>query len=287
MPRMRPPLHLSPASREREQVAAPAGPPRANGEIRASFAAHGSRTRVARLYETGGLRLRFPKSGNICEAVIVNTAGGIVGGDRARLSFEAGHGAQVALTTQSAEKIYRTDGPPAHVETALTLEAGATLEWLPQETILFDRAGFARTLDVDMADDARLLLCESVVFGRLAMGEACASGAFRDRWRVRRDGKLVFAEDVRLEAPAALLDRPAIGAGARAQATLLFVAPEAESRLDDCRAALANAACDAGASAFAGLLVARLVSPSPDVLRATILTLISRLVGRAAPRVWQ
>lgn len=282
----RPPLQLSPASRERGSQTSPT-PPRARGEIRADFAAHGDRTRIGRLYETGGLRLRFPKAREVCEGVIVNTAGGVVGGDRAHLSFNAATGSRVVLTTQSAEKIYRTDGPPARIETSLTLEEGASLDWLPQETILFDHATLGRALDVDMAPDARLVACESVVFGRLAMGELCASGGFRDRWRVRRGGELIFAEDTRLDNPAALLDRPAIGAGARALATLLFVAPDAPARLDDCRAALADAGCESGVSALDGFLVARLLSPSPENLRAAIVALFSRLLGRATPRVWQ
>lgn len=262
--------------------------PRASGEIRASFAAHGGRTCVANLYETGGLRLRFPKAQDMCEAVMVNTAGGIVGGDRARLTFEAGEGAHVALTSQSAEKIYRSDGPQAQIEVALRLAAGARLEWWPQEAILFDRAAFRRSLDVDMAGDARLVVCESVVFGRLAMGEQCRQGAFRDRWRIRRGGKLVFAEDMRLEgAPADLLDRPAIGAGARALATLLVVAPDAAGWLEACRSAPVDPACELSASAFDGILVVRLATPSPDLLRAAILDLHARLLGRAAPRVWR
>lgn len=262
-------------------------PPRAAGIIRAAFAAHGARTRVASLYETGGLRLRFPKAQDMCEAVMVNTAGGVVGGDHARLAFEAGEGAHVALTSQSAEKIYRSDGAQARVDVSLRLAAGAALEWLPQEAILFDRASFARTLDVDMAADAQLTVCESVVFGRLAMGERCAVGAFRDRWRIRRAEKLVFAEDVRLDPPAALLDRPALGGGARALATFLQVAPDAEARLDACRAVADESACEMGASAFDGILVARMASPSPEILRATIVNLFSRLLGRATPRVWR
>lgn len=262
-------------------------PPRARGEIRADFVAHGTTTRVGRLYETGGLRLRFPKARETCEGVIVNTGGGVVGGDHARLSFSAGARARVALTTQSAEKIYRTDGPAAHVETALTLEAGAELDWLPQETILFDQARLVRSLDVDMAVDARLVACESIVFGRQAMGESCEAGDFRDRWRIHRAGKLIFAEDTRLDGPAALLARPALGGGARALATLLFVAPDAPARLEDCRAALDGAPCESGVSALDGFLVARLVSPSPENLRLAILYLFSRLLGRAAPRVWQ
>ncbi|MDE2365038.1 MAG: urease accessory protein UreD, partial [Hyphomicrobiales bacterium] len=254
---------------------------------RASFAAHGPRTRIAQLYETGGLRLRFPKAQDVCEAVAVNTAGGIVGGDRARLSFEAGAGAKVVLTTQSAEKIYRSDGAQARMDVVLRLGAGASLDWLPQEAILFDRADFSRRLEVDVAADARLTICESVVFGRLAMGEQCLNGRFRDCWRVRRAGRLVFAEDVAIEKPLALLDRPALGGGARALATLLHVAPDAQARLEDCRAALAETECAAGASAFDGILVARLASPSPDVLRAAILALFSRLLRRSPPRVWR
>ena len=182
-----PPLPPSPALRERGST-----PPRASGEIRASFDAHGSRTRIGRLYETGGLRLRFPKSADMCEAVVVNTAGGIVGGDSARLAFEAGAGAHVALTTQSAEKIYRSDGAQARMDVSLTLRENSTLDWLPQEAILFDQAFFTRNLRVDMAASAQLMLCESVVFGRLAMGEQCRRGAFGDRWRIFHGGKLIF-----------------------------------------------------------------------------------------------
>ena len=109
---------------------------------------------------------------------MVNTAGGIVGGDSARLTFEAGEGAHVALTSQSAEKIYRSDGARARMDVSLRLAAGARLEWLPQEAILFDRAAFTRSLAVNMAADARLVLCESVVFGRLAMGEQCREGYY-------------------------------------------------------------------------------------------------------------
>ncbi len=261
--------------------------PRARGEIRADFVAHAGHTRVGRLYETGGLRLRFPKARETCEGVIVNTAGGIVGGDHARLSLSAAANASVVLTTQSAEKIYRTDGPPAQIETALRLETGARLEWLPQETILFDHANLVRSLEVDMAADARLIACESVVFGRQAMGESCDNGDFRDRWRIRRGDKLIFAEDTRLEGPAALLARPALGHGARALATLVCVAPDAPAQIDACRAALDGMACESGVSALDGFLVARLVSPSPENLRLAILSLFSCLLGRAAPRVWQ
>ena len=176
---------------------------RARGELRARFVATAGRTATARLYQAGGLRLRCPKVGPglnpDCEAVTINTAGGMVGGDRASLDFEVVAGAAVTITSQSAEKIYRSTGTPTVVETRLRLGAAATLEWLPQETILFDRADFRRRLDVDMARDATLLMVEAVVFGRFAMGEVVRTGVLHDRWRIRRDDTLVFAEQIALE----------------------------------------------------------------------------------------
>lgn len=265
---------------------------RARGVIRAGFTRTGARTAAARLYATGGLRLRCPTVGPgltpDCEAVIINTAGGMVGGDHASIAIEAAAGAGVTLTTQSAEKIYRSTGAPTLVGTTLRLGPEALLEWLPQETILYDRAVFHRSLEVDMAGDATLLLVESLVFGRLAMGETFGSGAVRDRWRVRRDGALLFAEELHIAGDAAgLMARPALGGGARAAATLLLVAPDAEARLSVAREALATTPCPGGASAWNGLLLARLLSPSPALMRAAIIVLLAGLRGRAAPRVWQ
>ena len=279
-------------SDNRRAVEALPPPNSARGELRATFKRVGARTRLDQAYEAGGLRLRFPNvaagSTPDCEAVCINTGGGMVGGDSARLDFTCGVGAAATLTTQSAEKIYRAEAHPTTVDVTLTLGENAHMEWLPQETILFDRVGLERRLTVDMAGSATLLMLESLVFGRLAMGETVRSGALRDRWRIRRDGRLVFAEDLRLEGEiAALLDRPALGGGARMLATLLLVAPDAEARLESVRATLAEAPAEAGSSAWNGMLSVRLSSPSPERVRATIVALLTQLRGRAAPRVWQ
>jgi urease accessory protein len=262
---------------------------RAHGEIRARFERFGTRTHIARLYETGGLRLCHPRATQGCEGVILNTAGGMAGGDRAHFSFEAGPGADVTLTTQAAEKIYRTEKSPAELSVSLTLEPSARLEWLPQKTILFDQARLTRRLDAEMAADASLLLLEANVFGRLARGETSIHGGLHESWRVRRAGKLVFAEEMRLEgALGAILDRKVVGHGARATALLLLVAPDAEQRLEAFRAALEGFGdkLDHGASAWNKMLVARLASASPDLLRAAILKGLALLRGREAPRVW-
>jgi urease accessory protein len=261
---------------------------RARAQIRASFAAEGGRTRIAGLFETGGWRLRHPNPHQGCEAVILNTGGGLASGDRIDIAFTALAQADVTLTTQAAEKVYR-GVTAAELTVEIHLREGARLEYLPQETILFEGARLRRRLEVDMAADATGLFAEIAVFGRLARGETSTRGSLHDSWRVRRAGRLVFAEETRLESEiGALLDRPAIGRGARAAALLLFVGIDAEARLADVRAALDPFAdrVEAGASAFNGMLMARLAATSPEALRAAILAALVPLRGRAPRRVW-
>jgi len=278
--------------RSSEDPPAAAGRQRARGEVRAAFARAGARTEAARLFETGGLRLRFPRAGDECEAVVVNTGGGMAGGDRARIDLAAAPGARVFVTTQAAEKVYRADGALCRIETRLGVEAGGALCWAPQETLLYEGARLERRLEADVAADGSLLLIEAAVFGRLAHGETSVAASLLDRWRVRRAGRLVFAEALRLENAAADLDRPAVGRGARAIAALLYLAPDAPDRLAALREALAGVAVesggdlDAGASAFDGLLVARAVAPAPEALRAAVEAALRALSGRGRPRVW-
>ena len=253
------------------------------------FARAGDRTEPRKLFETGGLRWRFPRSTSPCEAVIVNTGGGVAGGDSYRIALALDEGAAVEATTAAAEKIYRSDGPPARVATALVARAARPHLWLPQETILFDGARLDRTLAIDIAADADLIAVETLVFGRLAMGETPHRRAVSDSWRLRRGGRLVFADATRLDHAGASLDRPACGAGARAVATLVAAAPEVEARLPDLRAALDGhgAEVEAGASAFDGLIVSRLVSASPSRLREAAIAAILALSGRQPPRLWR
>jgi urease accessory protein len=157
-------------------------------------------TRRRQLHESGSLRVRFPSpETDGLSAVFVNTAGGIAGGDRFDIDIATGEGSRLAVTTAAAEKIYRAAGPAAQVNIALQAAAASHLAWLPQETILFDGARVLRRIDIDLAESASLLLCEIVVFGRAAMGERMLHGEFVDRWRMRRGGRLVFAETVRLD----------------------------------------------------------------------------------------
>jgi urease accessory protein len=278
------------------QSASAALPPvglRAKGLVRASFARVGERTEPGRVFEAGGLRLRFPRGPSGCEAVLVNTAGGVAGGDHAAVSLTLEAGAEVFATTQSAEKIYRAEDAESRVECALTLGAGSRLVWAPQETILFDKACLKRRLGADVAADASLLLIESVVFGRLAMGETDIQARFSDHWRIRRGGRLVFAEALRIDNPGATLKQRAVAGDARAIASFLFMAPNATAPLEAIRAVLEEVAAapgevlEAGVSALDGLIIGRALSPSPARLRAAIVAVMMALTGRAPPRVWR
>jgi urease accessory protein len=261
---------------------------RALGQVALAVARCGPTTRALRVSEAGSLRVRMPRAGATLEAVLINTAGGIACGDRFAIDIDAGPGAQIALTTPAAEKIYRSDGAVAAIAVRLTLAAGADLTWVPQEMIVFDRARVRRRFVADMAADSRLLLCEAAVFGRTARGEEVCEGFFEDRWRIRRGGRLIYADTLRFDGPiAGLLARPALGGGARALATLLYVAPDAENRLEEARNLLAAATCTGAASAWNGLLAVRFLARDAAELRGDVVAFVEGFRGCRLPRVWQ
>lgn len=260
---------------------------RASGAIRCRFAVVPRGTEAIEVSERGGYRVKFPR-GESCEAVLINTGGGMAGGDHLVIDITLDGGAHATVTSQSAEKIYWAQAEPSRVTTRLALAAGAHLAWLPQETLLFNGACLERSLAIEMDEMAELTLFESVVFGRTAMGEVMASGRFIDRWRIRRGGELVFTDSVKLDGPVAdILARPALGGGARSVATFLYIAPDAESRLDAARAALAFSVCDSGASAWNGMLITRFAADDPSALRLSAARFLFAFRGKALPRVWQ
>jgi len=260
---------------------------RAVGRIDLAVKAAGGITRRAHVFEDGPLRMRLPGApAHAAEAVIVNTAGGIAGGDRLDIAVTAGAGASLVVTSAAAEKVYRALGPSATIGVTLNLGAGASLAWMPQETILFDRARLARTIDVELAADARLLVAEAVVFGRTAMGEAVEEGSFTDRWRVRRGGRLIYAESVRLEgAIAARLAEPAIAGGCVAAATVLVV-PGDDATVAAVRACGQDCQADVGVSAWNGVALVRLCALDGAALRHDLMLILSRLHGGPLPRLW-
>ena len=244
-------------------------------------------TRRRQLHESGSLRVRFPSpEAEGLSAVFVNTAGGIAGGDRFDIAIATGEGSRLTVTTAAAEKVYRTEAPAARLNIGLKAAAGSHLAWLPQETILFDRARILRRIDLDLADSASLLLCEIVVFGRSAMGERMLHGEFVDRWRVRRGGRLVFAETVRLDGDiGGKLSKPAVAKGAVAIGTALIV-PGDEALVERIREVSKSFGGEVGISAWNGFAMARFCAQDAARLRADMMTVLGRASSSALPRLW-
>jgi urease accessory protein len=260
---------------------------RAVGRIALSVRHVAGASRPERVHEAGMLRVRFPNAArrDTLDAVIVNTAGGLAGGDRAEIAMTAAAQARLTVTTAAAEKIYRSLGPDTQIAVKLEADAGATLAWLPQETILFDRMRLRRTIDVALARDSNLLMAEAVVFGRSAMGERVTSGSFVDRWRVRVDGALVFADAIHLDGEIAkLLERRAVTSGGVAAATVLKI-PGDDQTVAAVRAVEPACSGEVGVSTWNGLMIARLVAPTDAALRGDLLRILTAL-STTPPRLW-
>jgi len=260
---------------------------RARGAVKFDVRQVEGMTRRHHLHESGSLRVRFPSpEDDGLSAVFVNTAGGVAGGDRFEIEIAAGEGTRLAVTTAAAEKIYRAAGPAAELDIALKVAPGAHLAWLPQETILFDRSRMSRRIDIDLAADASLLLCEIVVFGRAAMGERMLNGEFVDRWRLRRGGRLVFAENIRLDGDIGeKLKRPAVAKGAAAIGTALIV-PGDEALVTRIRELANSFGGEIGISTWNGFAMARFCAQDAARLRADMIAVLGRASDAALPRLW-
>ena len=263
---------------------------RARGTLHVSFKRRGAATVLGGLRQEGCLKARFPHTEPPAwpGAVTLNSAGGVAGGDVLDTRVTAGPGTAATVASQAAERIYRAlPGLTASVTATLHVGAGAALEWLPQETILFDRCALHRRLDIHLAADASFLGVEALVFGRTAMGEEVTEARLHDRITLRRAGRLLLHDAVRIDGPvAALLDRPAMGRGGRAVATLLHAGPDAVRLLDPLRAALAPfeaESSEAGASCWDGLLLVRIVAPHGAALRRAVTAGLNILRGGPHP----
>ncbi len=273
---------------------------------------HGE-TRLATLYHHDPLRvlLPTPRRGDLPVAVLATTSGGMVGGDRMDIDLSVGPGARALVTTQAAEKVYRSTGADCRIDTRVAVEPGGWLEWLPQEAIVFEGSRLRRLTRLELSGDARLIAGEMLVFGRAAFGETVTRGLIRDAWEVTRDARLVWADALHLDgAVDEALQHPAGFAGAAACATLLHAAPDAADRLDAVRALADGLGADGlgaddmeangleagarvGATAFDGLLVIRILGGDARAVRRAYAALWSGLRAAAAglptrlPRLWE
>ncbi|MEP7030995.1 MAG: urease accessory protein UreD [Pseudolabrys sp.] len=259
---------------------------RATGHIALSVEAASGRTRRKVVDEDGSLRVRFPNvTAEPLEAVFVNTGGGMTGGDGFVIEISVEAGASLVAGTAAAEKVYRSTGPDAVMDVRLEVGQGARLIWLPQETILFDRARLKRSIEIDLAEGASLLMAEAVVFGRAASNEAMNAGFFADCWRLRRGGKLIYADTARLDgAIADRLQALASAGGGIAIATVL-IAPGSDDQLAGLRALGDTFTGEVGCSAWNGIVVARLCAKDGAALRRDLVALLAAL-GQPVPRLW-
>jgi urease accessory protein len=273
----------------------PCPPPslqRGRGTAELAFVRRGDATVLAHLYQSAPCRVLFPRpeTGDLPVAVLLTTSGGLAGGDTLRLQVELRDGAAVTVTSQAAEKIYRSLGPESRIDSSLTVAGGAWLDWLPQETILFDGARLRRRMSADIAPTGRLLACEMVVFGRRARGERYTHGLLHDAWRIRRGGKLVWADALHLEGDAGGELSSAMGFGdPGAFATLLYVGADAGDFLPLLREAVE--ADGGGASLVNGVLLVRFLAPRAEAVRAALTRCLGRVRCLAGwserlPRVW-
>jgi urease accessory protein len=264
-----------------------AAPQRASGGLSLAFAHDGIQTRVEKFYQEGCLKARLPRPQDekILEAVTMNIGGGIAGGDSLATEISLRPNAAAAISSQAAERVYRALDAPSRIVTRIDAGPGAALAYLPQETILFNGFALVRSLEIDLAEDARFLGVESVIFGRQAMGETIQTGHLNDRITLRRASRLILQDMTRLDGDIATqLARKAVGSGAVAVASLIYAAPAAAQKLPAIRAALAGH--HAGASLFENIIFARLLAPSAISLRKCLIAAL-HACGAVLPKVWQ
>ena len=259
---------------------------RAEGSCRIVFGSSEKGTRVVDIYQKSPVRVLFPKTSatGIEEAVLVNTSGGVAGGDRLEANVTAIEEASIAITTQAAEKIYRALSAPADISTTLKVSDSATLAWLPQETIVFNRARVRRRTDIEVSAGSQLLALEWLVLGRAAHGETISAGSIIDSWRARKDGRLVWADSFRItEDVLPNLSRKALLSDCTAIATVVYFGPDPAARLEITRGVASSLGCHCAVTFVGGLMVVRFAARASYDLRAALRNLIQKF-GKGLPQ---
>lgn len=262
---------------------------RSRGAASVSFALRSGAAALVDLRQQGSAKAMLPRvSGPVPEVVFLNTSGGLTGGDDLAYDIEVAAGARITATTQTAERAYSSLGAQAHLRVTARVGAGGRLDWLPQETILYEAAHLRRDTVIDLAGDASCLLVESVVLGRQAMGESPLTARLHDTRHITRDDRPVWVERQRLDADfLADAGQPALLKGARAFAVVALVAQGAEDALTQVRAVLDEAGCTAAASGWDGKCMVRVTAGEGWPLKRQLARVLAVLSGRPLPRVWQ
>jgi urease accessory protein len=246
---------------------------RADGCGRIVLSGSENGTRIEDVFERYPIRMMFPRTGHraVEEAVLINTAGGVAGGDRLECSVAALPGASITVTSQAAEKVYRALHEPARVATRLKARESAKLAWLPQETIVFNRARLHRTTEIDLFAGAELLALEWLVLGRAAHGEVVVGGSITDSWRVKKDGRLIWADSFRItDEIFPHLKTKALLSSCNAIATLIYFGPCLDKRLDFLREIIPSLGCNCAVTLVSGLIVVRFAAKESSDLKLSL-----------------
>jgi len=230
-------------------------------------------TRIEDVFERSPIRIMFPRTEHraVQEAVLINTAGGIAGGDQFECSVTALPQASIAVTSQAAEKVYRALYEPARVATRLKARESAKLAWLPQETIVFNGARLQRTTEIELFSGAELLALEWLVLGRAAHGEVVVGGSITDSWRVKKDGRLIWADTFRItDVIFPHLKRKALLSNCNAIATLIWSGTYLDKRFDFLREIIPSLGCNCAATLVSGLIIIRFSAKESSDLKLVL-----------------
>jgi urease accessory protein len=283
------------AQGERGPIARDVDLERAAGTGRIVLSGIGGDTRVADIHQRFPIAVMFPEiaGGSAKEVVIVNASGGIAGGDRLDIDVVAQEEAAVVVTNQAAEKVYRALDRPARIVTRLKVGETARLAWLPQETIVFNRARVLRQTEVDIQSGAELIALEWLVLGRTARGEDVVGGHIADSWRIRKDGRLIWADGFRVtDNMFGQLRRAALLCDWKAVGTLVYFGPGLDARLSSLRDIALSLDCQCAATIVGAVIIVRVAATDGAKLRRGLRSLLEQF-GRehgagpfGVPRMW-
>lgn len=277
------------------QAPADADLQRADGSGRVVLIGSPAGTRIVDLYQRSPIRIMFPNPDGaaIDEAVLINTTGGVAGGDLLEYGVTALGNASIAVTSQAAEKVYRALNEPARLVTRLKACEAARLAWLPQETILFNWARLSRETEIELSPGAELLALEWLALGRAAHGEQMVGGHITDSWRVKKDGRLIWADSFRVTDDVfPHLHRKALLANCTAVGTLIYFGPSLDARLEFLRDVARSLSCHCAVTSVGGLIIVRFAAEAPYDLRLALHSLLqqfSRELGPGpfrVPKMW-
>jgi urease accessory protein len=268
---------------------------RADGCCRILLSGSENGTRIEDVFERFPIRVMFPRNGRCGteEAVLINVAGGIAGGDRLECSVSALPGTSIAVTSQAAEKVYRALNEPARVTTRLKVRESTRLAWLPQETIIFNWARLHRTTEIELSSGSELLALEWLVLGRAAHGEIVVGGSITESWRVKKDGRLIWADSFRVsDETFSHLNRKALLSDCNAIATLIYFGPHLDRRLEFLREIMRSLGCNCAVTLAGGLIVARFAARDSSDLKLALRSFLQQFGAELGsgpfrvPKMW-